>query len=149
MKRLYEALKDVYVNSLSPSLVDDNKYNIFVIVKPGFLKLTPTIIKEYENKGWKLERIRTKQLLMSEAKRLYEPHKKEDFFEDLCNYMISEPTTGLLFIKDKTMNQKELFKETDKIKDKIRKEFGESEMRNVVHSSDSLDRLKIERGIYF
>lgn len=140
MKTLFEAL--------SSSNVDDSKCNIFVIVKPGFLKDTPIIINEFEKRGWVVDRIKTKQLLLSEAKLLYEPHKKESWFGDLCNYMSSGLSTAILFTKDAPMTSK-MFDETNKIKDIIRKKLGESEMRNAVHSSDSLERLGIERGIYF
>lgn len=140
MKTLFE--------TLSISNADDGRANIFVIVKPGFLKYTQDIIKEFEKNGWNVEKIKTKRLLMSEAKKLYEPHKKEDFFDDLCKYMSSDLTTAILFLKDIPMSKK-VFTETGKIKDSIRKKYGESEMRNVLHSSDSLERLQVERGIYF
>ena len=140
MKTLFE--------TLSSSNVDDSMCNIFVIVKPGFLKDNQFIIKEFEKRGWKVDRIKTKRLLLSEAKRLYEPHKKEEWFDDLCNYMSSDLSMGILFVKDKPMTRK-MFDETNKIKDIIRKKLGESEMRNAIHSSDSLERLEIERGIYF
>ena len=138
MRTLYESLL---------SSIDD-KCNIFVICKPGFLDKAADIIKIYKDAGWTLSMARPKKLLLEEAKRLYDVHKKEDFYEDLCKYMCSGMTIGWLFTKDKPMSPK-MFKETDKIKDGIRKKFGESEMRNVIHSSDSLERLQIERGIYF
>ena len=134
MKTLYESLT-----------FEQDK--VFVIVKPGFLKYTKDIIKIFEEMGWKLSKIRTKQLLLSEAKKLYEPHKKEDFFEDLCKYMISEPSTGILFVKDQPVKHK--FEKIGKLKDEIREKYGESEMRNCIHSSDSEERLTIESGIYF
>lgn len=140
MKTLFE--------SLSSSNMDDSKQNIFVIVKPGFLKDSQLIIKEFTDRGWKLERTRTKTLLLSEAKRLYDIHKKEDWFDDLCKYMSSDNSMGLIFTKDKPMSKK-MFDETNKIKDIVRKKFGESEMRNAIHSSDSLERLQIERWVYF
>ena len=136
------------MESLGSSLVDDSKYNIFVIVKPGSLGLIPEVVKTFEDKGWVLDRIRPKHLLLDEAKRLYDVHKKEDFYEDLCKYMSSDVSVGIIFTKDKPMSKK-MFAETGKIKDGIRKKYGESEMRNVLHSSDSLERMQIERGIYF
>lgn len=140
MKRLVESL----LNSF-----DDNA-NIFVIIKPGFFKYAKDIIKIYEDRGWTLEKARTKLLLPEEAKKLYEPHKKEDFFDALCEYICSDKTTALLFTKPVSLSQK-TFKEADKIKDIIRKKFNPNDdpMRNVIHSSDSLDRLKVERSIYF
>ena len=136
--------------TLSSSNVDDGRQNIFVIIKPGFLNgyVAQAIIKEFTDRGWKVERTRTKRLLLSEAKRLYDIHKKEDWFDDLCKYMSSDLSMGVLFTKDKPMSKK-MFDETNKIKDIVRKKFGESEMRNAIHSSDSLERLQIERGIYF
>ena len=138
MRTLFESILKSY---------DDN-CNIFVIVKPGFLDHTKDIIKKFEEKGWKLDKMRTKQLLLDEAKKLYEPHKKEDFFKALCEYMSSDLSTGLTFIKNEKFTDK-LFKEVGKLKDKIRKEYGESNMRNCLHSSDSLERMQIEREIYF
>ena len=140
MKTLLEAL--------SSSNMDDSKQNIFVIVKPGFLKDNQFIINEFEKHGWVIDRIKTKRLLLSEAKRLYDIHKKEEWFSDLCNYMTSDLCMGILFTKDKPMSKK-MFDETNKIKDVIRKKLGESEMRNAIHSSDSLERLQIERGVFF
>lgn len=140
MKTLFE--------SLSSSNVDDGRQNIFVIIKPGFLQYSQEIIKEFEKRGWTVDRIKTKKLLLDEAKKLYDTHKKEDWFLEQCEYMASELTMGILFSKDKQMSKK-MFDETDKIKDSIRKKYGESIMRNVIHSSDSLERLQIERGIYF
>ena len=140
MKTLFEAL--------SSSNVDDSKQNIFVIIKPGFLKYNQFIINEFEEYGWRVNRIKTKRLLLSEAKRLYDIHKKEKWFDELCDYMTSDLCMGILFTKNKPMSEK-MFEETNKIKDIIRKELGESEMRNAIHSSDSLERLQIERGIFF
>ena len=140
MKTLFE--------TLSLSNVDDSKQNIFVIIKPGFLKDNQFIINEFEKRGWAVDRIKTKRLLLSEAKRLYDIHKKEEWFDDLCNYMTSDLCTGILFTKDKPMSKK-MFDETNKIKDVIRKKLSESEMRNAIHSSDSLERLQIERGVFF
>lgn len=120
----------------------------FVIIKPGFLNLSKQIIERFEESGWKLSQIKTKQLLLIEAKKLYEPHKKEDFYKPLCKYMSSGQSTAMIFTKKGLMSDK-VFEGIGKIKDEIREKYGESEMRNVIHSSDSLERLKIESGIYF
>ena len=140
MKRLVESL----LNSF-----DDNA-NIFVIIKPGFFKYAKDIIRIYEEAGWTLEKTRTKRLIPKEAAKLYEVHKKEDFYEALCEYMCSDNTTALLFAKPIPFSSK-VFKEADKLKDIIRRKFGPKDdpMKNVIHSSDSLERLKVERAIYF
>lgn len=133
-------------------LIDKNKAWIFVIIKPGFEKYTQDVIEEFESdndhKPWKLAATKTKVLLDSEAKRLYSIHKKEDFYTPLCKYMSSGPTTALIFVREGKPT-KSMFKETGAIKDKIREKYGESDMRNVIHSSDSLDHMLKESAIYF
>ena len=126
-------------------LEEVNKQSIFVVVKPGFLNLAQTIIERFENNGYHLEKIRTKRLLLSEAQQLYVIHKKEGWYKQLCQYMSSEPTTAIIFSKD----CKDIFKDSSNLKDEIRKEFGESDMRNVIHSSDSQEHMDFESSLYF
>lgn len=121
---------------------------IFVIIKPGFLKLAPEIIKRFADDGWTIEKSRTKQLLLKEARQLYDIHKEEDWYKPLCDYMSSEPTLAFIFKKNKKRGDW-VFEETGKIKDEIRKKYGESDMRNVIHSSDSQKHMDNEMCIYF
>ena len=122
------------------------KKKIFVVVKPGFLDKTSDILNIYNEEGWKLEFSTIKRLLLEEAKKLYICHKKKDFYDQLCEYMCSGVTRAFIF-SNRTNNDE--FEEASLIKDKIRKKWGESDMRNVVHSSDSKENLWNEAGIYF
>lgn len=122
---------------------------IFVVVKPGFEKYRENIINAFKKGGWSLSKIRTKRLLLKEAKRLYYTHKDEKWYLSLCRYMSSAPTTAIIFVKEGTPMSDSVFDETGKIKDDIRKRWSESDMRNVMHSSDSLDAMKKESSIYF
>lgn len=122
--------------------------HIFVIIKPGFLPLCSKILQIFEENGWNISMLRTKQLLLSEAQKLYAIHKDKDFYKDLCKYMSSGPTMAFIFEKDSPMDDK-VFEEVGKIKDIIRKKWGESDMRNVIHSSDSLEHMNQEASIYF
>lgn len=122
---------------------------IFAVIKPGFLHLAPKIIKIYEEFGWALSKNRTKQLLLSEAHRLYAVHKKEDFYKPLCEYMASGDSMGLIFTNPLFKISKKMFKHTNEIKDIIREKYGESDMRNVLHSSDSFQAMLNESSIYF
>lgn len=124
-----------------------NTKSIFVIIKPGFLPLCSKILQIFEEKGWNISQLRTKQLLLSEARELYSIHKKEDFYDDLCKYMSSGLTMAFIFSKNNATG--DIFEETGKIKDIIRKKWGESDMRNVIHSSDSLEHMNKEASIYF
>ena len=88
----------------------------------------------------------TKTLLLQEAKELYKVHKKEPFYEDLCKYMASGPYRAFIFCNP---DSKKPFTEVKSIKDEIRKEYGESDMRNVLHSSDSRKAMEHEAPIFF
>lgn len=133
-------LKEFLLESAKP-----NK-KIFVVIKPGFLDKAQEILDIYKNEGWTLKFSTIKQLLLSEAKELYKVHKKQDFYKDLCDYMSSEVTRAMVFTKE---TNKDEFKEATRIKDVIRDKWGESDMRNVVHSSDSKENMEHEAGIYF
>ena len=133
---------------LTLGLFNEQRKFIFTVVKPGALQYTQKIIERFEEDGWKVSKIRTKQLLLKEAHALYKVHKKESFYDDLCEYMSSGNSTAIIFTKDEPM-QNSVFKEVAEIKDEIRGEYGESDMRNVLHSSDSLEHMKEEMKVYF
>ena len=133
-------LKDFLNESLAPTK------KIFVVIKPGFLDKSQDIINIYNEEGWQLVTTTVKQLLLEEAKKLYKVHKKEDFYKDLCDYMASGLTRAMIFSKATTDDE---FKDATRIKDIVREKYGESDMRNAVHSSDSLEHMKEEAGVYF
>jgi nucleoside diphosphate kinase len=122
---------------------------IFIIIKPGFFQYTQDILNHFAEDGWRILKQRSKKLLLKEAQRLYKIHENEDFYEDLCKYMSSDITTAFILRNDNKEMSNEIFKETSALKDEIRKMFGESDMRNVIHSSDSLEHMIKEKAIYF
>ena len=119
---------------------------IFVVIKPGFLDKTSDILDVYKENGWELEFTTIKQLMPEEARKLYAIHKKKDFYKPLCEYMSSDITRAFIFTKETNDDE---FKEASRIKDEIREKWGESDMRNVVHSSDSKENFEKEASIYF
>ena len=118
---------------------------VLVILKPGFSHLMSTVCNMFIQHEYKITYTRTKQLLLSEAKDLYKVHKKEKFYKSLCEYMSSDITTAFILEKD----SKNIYKEFAKLKDEIREKYGESDMRNVLHSSDSYESFVHESGVYF
>ena len=133
-------LKDYITEGLN------NQKKIFVVIKPGFLDKTVDILNIYKEEGWDVKFSTIKKLLLNEAKELYKVHKKEDFYKDLCEYMSSDVTRAFIFVKETNNDE---FKEASRIKDEIRKKWGESDMKNVVHSSDSKENMEREASIYF
>lgn len=119
--------------------------HVLAVVKPGNESLIGELTQLFIENGYKICKTKTKRLTFDEAKELYKVHKKEDFYEDLCKYMSSGITTAFILKKPSD----NIFKEFEKLKDKIRNEYGESDMRNVLHSSDSYPNFTHEAGIYF
>lgn len=124
----------------------ENTAKVFVVLKPGSLDLGQIVIERFERDGWKVHMTTTKTLLLSEAKKLYKVHRKEDFYNDLCEYMSSGQCRAFILKKEGSINP---FNEVKKIKDEIREEYGESDMRNVLHSSDSEKNMYDEASIFF
>jgi nucleoside diphosphate kinase len=60
--------------------------------------------------------------------------------------MSSGPCRAFIIGKANSMKP---FEEVAKIKDEIRKKYGESDMRNVLHSSDSAENMEHEASIFF
>ena len=124
-------------------------YDGLIVIKPGFEQYQEAIISKFQDAGWRIKRMRTTRLVLEQAHKLYEPHKNEDFYDDLCKYMCSGPCTAIVLTKVYNDVSGDPLKEIAEIKDEIRKKWSESEMRNVLHSTDDPGRLKTEIGIFF
>lgn len=131
---------------LSSNISDPMRRNhVLVVVKPGFENLLGTVSNLFKENGYTIVKTKSTRLTLDQAKQLYKVHSKEDFYSNLCDYMCSGPTTAFI-LKKKSDN---IFDEFAKLKDKIREDFGESDMRNVLHSSDSYKSFTHEAGVYF
>lgn len=121
----------------------------FTIIKPGFVKYRDEIIKYTADKGFIMCDHTEDQVLSDEqVRKLYDCHKNEDWYEDLCKYMTSGPVESYVwgFDHDKfpRVNTIALMKE---IKYHFRDKYGKDDMRNCMHSSDSLDNVQREANI--
>ena len=121
------------------------KDHVLVVIKPGFENLNTTIFDLFSKNGYTVVKTKTKKLLLKEAKSLYKVHKNEDFYNDLCKYMSSGLSTAVILRKESN----NIFKEFSALKDEIREKYGESDMRNVIHSSDSYKNFTHESQVYF
>lgn len=135
-------IKEFLSNNIKDTLA---KNNVFVVIKPGFENIAGELEAEFKKNGYKTVKMRVKRLLLDEAKEMYIMHKKEDFYESLCKYMSSGISIAYI-LKKRSDN---IFDEFAKLKDKLREKYGESEMRNVLHSSDSYKNMTHESKIYF
>lgn len=121
------------------------KNHVLAVVKPGNDKLIGELCDIFKEKGYTIVKTKTTRLSIEQAKELYKVHSKEDFYDSLCEYMSSGTTTAFI-LKKRSDN---IFNEFAKLKDEIREKYGESEMRNVLHSSDSYKSFTHESQVYF
>lgn len=130
------------MKNLTEFITEQENKKEFMIIKPEFLHLKNQILDYLKDFGIIPIREMRKTLTLSEAKKLYKPHSKEDFYEDLCKYMSSGDSIGFVLCN---------YKGADllKLKDNIRNKYGVDEMRNVIHSSDSGLNVYRESKIYF
>ena len=114
----------------------------FVIIKPEFLKYQQEVEDILLSNGFSINKKLKKTLSLDEAMNLYKMHENEDFYEDLCKYMSSGDSIGYILNNRKN-------KDLSKLKDQIREKYGRSDMKNVMHSSDSQENVTRESKIYF
>ena len=120
----------------------------FVILKPEFTDKDSDFEELLNNHGWKVIQKKKQTLSKEKAEKLYAMHKHKPFYDALINYMSSGPCVCYsVFTDDKT--KKDPVKDMSKIKDEVRKVWGKDEMKNAMHSSDSLDNIKREMDIAF
>lgn len=121
---------------------------IFTVIKPGFLDKAQDIIDIFKKAGWNVGQTIIKQLTLKEAHELYNVHKKEKWYDDLCEYMSSGPSRAIIYQRPGRITE-DTFKSVEKLKDDIRERWGVDDCRNVMHSSDSMSGMEHEKSIYF
>lgn len=119
--------------------------NGFAILKPGFLDLQDDFEKKLADSGWTISDITKVKMSKEEAKELYKPHEKKDFYNDLCDYMSSGKCICYKLYKDCD----DPIKDLESVKDEVRDKWGKDEMKNCMHSSDSEDNVERESKICF
>lgn len=137
MKSLIKYLYEQKTKDIEP--------NMFCIIKPGFLSHQEEFENELANNGYQILKRKCQTLPLETCKELYKMHAKKDFYDDLCKYMSSDKCTSYSLYK----NSKDIIKDTDAFKDKMRKKYSKDEMHNFMHSSDSIKNVSRETNIVF
>ena len=123
----------------------------FIIIKPGFLQYQDEIFDYINQKGFIMyDHTNPMKLTDKQIKDLYCCHSKEDWYNDLCKYMGSDDIVAAEYMfdydKHPDTNTIKLMKD---IKHHFRDKYGKDDMRNCMHSSDSLDHVQKEGKIIF
>lgn len=125
--------------------VESSEVNGFCVLKPEFLSHTDDFLKMLSNQGWTVVQKIKKTIDLDTAKKLYQMHKDKDFYNDLCNYMSSGDALYCLCQK----SCEDPCKDMKELKDKVRKAWGKDDMRNAMHSSDTLANVNRESKLIF
>ena len=127
----------------------------FSIIKPDATKrnLTGSINKIIEDNGLRIIAQKRIKLSIKQAKEFYSVHSEKPFFNDLVDYMTSEPVvvqvlTGINAIENyrKVMGATNPNNAEDGT---IRKKHALNVQENSVHGSDSPDNAEKEISFFF
>ncbi len=124
----------------------------FAIIKPDVSqKHLGNILQMIQDNDYKIHLIKRVKFSLEQAKYLYQPHKDQIYFDDLCDFMTIGTSYCLLLektrcIKDlrKLAGPSNYYNFRNTYANTIRGIFGEDIRRNAFHSSDSLESFKRE-----
>ena len=127
----------------------------FSIIKPDATKrnITGSVISLIENSGLRIVGQKRIHLTINQAKKFYEVHKDRPFYNDLIEYMTSEPVVVQVLSGDNAvLRYREVMGATnpeDAEDGTIRKLYALNIQENSVHGSDSVDNANIEISFFF
>lgn len=125
------------------------------ILKPDATKrnLTGKIIAKFEESGLRVVASKRMYLSRREARLFYKVHEDKPFFDELVEFMVSEPiVVQVLEGPNAVAKNREVMGATDPSKaaaGTIRKEFALSIGENSVHGSDSKENAAREIAFFF
>jgi len=125
------------------------------IIKPDATKrnLTGAINARFEENGLRIVGQKRIHLSRREAGLFYEVHKERPFYNELIEFMVSEPVVvQVLEGEDAVAKNREVMGATnpeEADEGTIRKDFAISIGENSVHGSDSLENAKREISFFF
>lgn len=130
--------------------------NTLGIVKPDGVrrKLVGQVIQKVENAGLIIRGLKALRLSREDAERFYAVHHEgKPFFKPLIEFMTSGPIVVMVIGGHDSINRwRDLMGATDPAKAKyntIRREYGTSIEKNVVHGSDGEATAKTEVTFFF
>ena len=125
------------------------------IIKPDAVErnLEDKIKSFFEENNLKILNSKKVKISKEEASEFYKVHQAKPFYEDLCNYLSSDPIVVMILEgENAVLKNRQLMGATDPRKaekDTLRKMYGISIDKNSVHGSDSVENAKIEIDFFF
>ena len=127
----------------------------FSIIKPDATKrnITGSINKVIEESGLRIIAQKRIRLTKDQAKNFYSIHKERPFFNDLIEYMTSEPVVVQILSGENCIEKYRTIMGATNPENAeegtIRKLFALNVQENSVHGSDSEDNAKNEIDFFF
>ena len=125
------------------------------MIKPDAMnsKLSGSIIKFIEEKGFKILAQKKIKLTRKQAEAFYAVHKERPFFDELVNFMLSgHISVQVLEADNAVISYREIMGSTNPEEanpNTIRKLFGQNIQCNAVHGSDSEENAILEISFFF
>ncbi|CUH75094.1 Nucleoside diphosphate kinase [Tritonibacter multivorans] len=127
----------------------------FSIIKPDATRrnLTGKINAKFEEAGLRIVAQKRIHMTKAQAGKFYEVHAERPFYDELCEFMASEPViVQVLEGEDAIAKNREVMGATnpaDAAAGTIRAEFAESVGENSVHGSDAPETAAVEIAYFF
>jgi nucleoside-diphosphate kinase len=127
----------------------------FIAIKPDGVQraLVSTILKRFEDKGFKLVGLKLMQVSQELAQTHYGEHKGKPFFNGLVGFITSGPVVAFVLEgKDVVTTSRKMIgatKPSDSATGTIRGDYGIDIGRNIIHGSDSPESAEREIALWF
>jgi nucleoside-diphosphate kinase len=127
----------------------------FIAIKPDGVQraLVSTILKRFEEKGFKLVGLKLMQVSQELAQTHYGEHKGKPFFNGLVGFITSGPVVAFILEgKDVVTTARKMIgatKPSDSATGTIRGDYGIDIGRNIIHGSDSPESAEREIALWF
>ncbi|MCY4208178.1 MAG: nucleoside-diphosphate kinase [Roseovarius sp.] len=125
------------------------------IIKPDATRrnLTGKINAKFEHAGLRIVAQKRIQLTRAQAGAFYAVHEERPFYDELCEFMASEPVVVQVLEGDNAIARNREVMGATNPKDAepgtVRAEFAESVGENSVHGSDSPETARAEIAFFF
>lgn len=125
------------------------------VIKPDAVgrHLMGEIIKRYEEAGLRIVALKMLRMTKKEAEALYHVHRTAPFYDSLTTFMSSDAVVAMVLEGEGAVKKnREIMGATDprlSAPGTLRKDFGATIERNVVHGSDSKESATFEIPFFF
>jgi len=125
------------------------------IVKPDAVarKLTGQVISRFENKGFKILKLKMFAFTKAQAEDFYSVHNTKPFFGELVEFITSGPVVAAVIEGNNAVATTRLMigatKSFEAAPGSIRGDFGLGFSDNIIHASDSKESFEKEARVVF